>query len=85
MRAESHWHLRELLESYRVALPRDTELEEEALVVEWQVAQNGRVVQMVAKNDLKKLLGRSPDRLDACVMGLAHSTGGLGWGEYTAT
>lgn len=76
LRAEAHWKFRELLERNAVALPRDPLLEEEALAVEWQVATNGSI-QILAKDTIKSTIGRSPDRLDAVVMGLAASMGTL--------
>jgi phage terminase large subunit len=77
MRAASHWKLRELLEANQIALPRDAALEEEALSVEWQHAPNG-TIQIVSKDLIRKTLGRSPDRLDAVIMGLANNAiGGL--------
>jgi phage terminase large subunit len=74
LRAESHWKLRELLENNRIALPRDAALEEEALAVEWQVANSG-AIQILGKDLIRKAIGRSPDRLDAVVMGLSRGIG----------
>jgi hypothetical protein len=76
-RAESHWKLRELLKDGKVALPRDSLLEEEALAIEWQLAPNGGRIQIVSKDLVRKTLRRSPDRLDAVVLGLAASMGNL--------
>ncbi len=44
--------------------------------MEWQIAQNG-TIQILGKDLLRKALGRSPDRLDAVVIGLTASLGGL--------
>ena len=74
MRAAAHWTFRTLLEDNKVALPRDAALEEEALAVEWQVAVNG-TVQILSKDTIRATLGRSPDWLDAVVMGLARNVG----------
>ncbi len=81
-RAESHWHFRNLLEAGKVALPADLELEEEVLAVEWQINSQGKV-QIVSKDTIRATLGRSPDKLDAIVMGLVHSVGipGREWRE----
>jgi len=85
LRAESHWKVRELLEQDRIALPRDTALEEEALAIEWQLTQAGQI-QIVGKDAVRKALGRSPDRLDAVTMGLwfAHQPKAPSWtrGSY---
>ena len=69
-RAADHWALRTALEEGTIALPRDEMLLEEALAVEWQTAPLGQI-QIVSKDDIRKTLGRSPDRLDAIVMGLS--------------
>lgn len=76
-RSEAFWKFRELLEQGRVALPEDALLEEEALAVQWGLAQQGGKIQILSKDILRKELGRSPDALDAVVMGLAYAMGGL--------
>lgn len=76
-RAETHWRIRELLERGEVALPQDDNLEEEALAVQWQLTLGGGKVQILSKDLIRAELGRSPDRLDAVVMGLAVSVGNL--------
>lgn len=75
-RAAVFWSFRRLLEGGKVALPRDPLLEEEALAVEWQINAAGRI-QMLDKDLIRREIGRSPDRLDAVVIGLAASTGAL--------
>lgn len=77
LRAASYWKFRELLENGKIALPRDAELEEEALATEWQLTPAG-CIQIVSKDLIRKTLGRSPDRLDSVVMGLYES---MGWGR----
>jgi hypothetical protein len=77
MRAAAHWRLRELLENNKVALPRDAMLEEELLAIEWQLDKKD-AIQIVSKDLIRKTLGRSPDRADSVIMGLAHSVGNLG-------
>ncbi|MBA3557200.1 MAG: hypothetical protein H0W30_01240 [Gemmatimonadaceae bacterium] len=87
LRAASHWKFRELLENNVVSLPRDSMLEEEALAVEWQLSTGGSgAVQIVAKDTIRKTLGRSPDRLDAVVIALWESVGRPPrprWGQST--
>ncbi len=73
-RSHSHWILRTLLEEGKVALPRDPLLEEEALAIEWALNHAGKI-QILSKDLIRGQLGRSPDRLDAVVIGLAHSMG----------
>lgn len=81
IRAESHWHFRYLLEAGEVSLPEDPEVEEEALAVEWQINAQGKI-QIAGKNLIRSILGRSPDKLDAIVMGMFHSVtpAGRKWG-----
>lgn len=85
VRAELYWTLRDLLERGRVAMPRDAQLEEELLAIEWQADAQGRLV-IVPKDALRSTLGRSPDRADAVAIALAYSAGGLGgrWREVRA-
>ena len=75
MRAQSHWAFRTALEKNLIALPREELLLEEALSVEWQINSAGRI-QILGKELLRKELGRSPDRLDAVVIGLFQTVGG---------
>ncbi len=75
-RAEIYWSLRTGLEAGTVALPRDPALSEEVLAMEWSLDAKGRIL-MIAKEDLRKALGRSPDRGDAVTMALAASSGRL--------
>jgi len=71
----THWALRSLLENGLVAIPRDDALEEELLALEWQITPAGKI-QILAKDTIRATLGRSPDRPDAVVIGLAYSMGG---------
>lgn len=73
LRAASHWKFRELLERGEADLPRDSQLMEEALALEWQLAPSGGI-QILGKDVVRKTLGRSPDRLDAVVLALWLST-----------
>jgi hypothetical protein len=63
-RDEAYWGLRSLLEAGAIALPRDPMLFEELLQLRWSTASNGRI-QIEQKIELRKRLGRSPDRADA--------------------
>ena len=75
-RAESFWFFRTSLEDGTVALPADRLVEEEALAVEWQISASG-AIQILGKDLIRKELGRSPDRLDAVVIGLCAAMGGI--------
>lgn len=76
-RAETHWALRTLLENGLVALPRDQALEEELLAIEWTTNIASNKIQILAKDTIPASLGRSPDRADAVVIGLAYSTNAI--------
>jgi phage terminase large subunit len=86
LRAELFWTFRQLLESGKGSLPRDPKLEEEMLAMEYSLDAKGRIL-MIAKEDLRERLGRSPDRLDTGVGALARSCGrirrrGFRYGTY---
>jgi hypothetical protein len=66
-RAAAYWHLRELLEQGRIALPPDKELHDELSATQWKVNSGGRVL-IEDKEGLTVRLGRSPDRADAVAM-----------------
>lgn len=69
-RAEAYWLMRELLEQGALDLdPTDKELAAELQAHEWKVDSSGRIL-ISPKEEVKKKLGRSPDRADAAVMTL---------------
>jgi hypothetical protein len=75
-RAEGWWHLRDLLDpAYGavIALPDDDELIGDLCAPKWRINSTGRV-QVEAKDEIRKRLGRSTDCGDAVVM--AFSVGG---------
>jgi hypothetical protein len=70
VRAAAWWNLREMLDpanSSEVELPEDAELLGDLTAPHWTVRSNGRI-QIEAKDEIKKRLGRSPDKGDAVVM-----------------
>lgn len=70
VRAASYWKLREALDPNgpdRIALPPDQELLADLCAPKWKLTSRG--VQIEAKEDLVKRLGRSPDTGDAVVLG----------------
>jgi len=74
-RAESWWRLREELDpdqegGCQVALPPGPEVIADLCAPKWTLGQNG--IQVEAKKDIRKRLGRSPDVGDAIVMCLAE-------------
>lgn len=75
-RAEAYWRLREALDPDQpggspIALPPDDELKADLAAVHWELTASG--IQLEAKDDIKKRLGRSPGKGDAAVM--CHSEG----------
>jgi hypothetical protein len=75
LRAEMYWRFREALAPEAeepIALPPDGELEADLAAPKWTMRLSG--VQVESKDDIKKRIGRSPDRADAVV--LAKHSGG---------
>jgi hypothetical protein len=67
-RAEVHWKFREALEpnlGEPVALPPDPELIADLAAVTWKLTPRGILIE--EKTEIKKRLGRSPDKGDAVV------------------
>lgn len=70
MRAWAWWHLRELLDpanGHNLALPDDEMLKADLTAPQWQLLQGGKI-QIEAKKDIRKRLGRSTDLGDAVLM-----------------
>lgn len=70
LRAEIHWKFREELDpasGENIELPPDPELEEEMLALTFEVKPRG--IQIVSKDVIRDLLKRSPDKLDATLIG----------------
>ena len=65
--AESHWHLRTLLEHGQIALPHDEELFDELVAIRWRATSSGKI-KIEPKEELKNRLGRSRDRGYAVVL-----------------
>ncbi|HCT57251.1 MAG TPA: hypothetical protein DGD08_08565 [Gemmatimonas aurantiaca] len=65
LRAQMWWQLREDLRNGLIALPRDRELFRELTTVQFD--EDGGIVTLESKDDIRKRLGRSPDRADAVV------------------
>lgn len=69
LRAASYWHLREVLDPesrFEIAIPNDHSLMRELRAVTYTVT-TGKY-KLKAKEDISKVLGRSPDAADAIVM-----------------
>jgi hypothetical protein len=67
LRAYAYWMLRESLNpanSFNLALPPDDVLKEELNEMNWVVRSDGKIG-LEKKDDIKKRLGRSPDKADS--------------------
>ena len=76
-RSQGWWHLRELLDpAYGpvIALPEDNELIGDLCAPKYKYNSSGKL-QIEAKDDIKKRIGRSPDAGDAVVMAFASGGG----------
>ncbi len=74
-RAEVWWRFREELDPNQqggssIALPPDPQLRSDLAAPTWKLTTRG--IQIESKDDIKKRLGRSPDRGDAVVMALSE-------------
>lgn len=65
LRAQMWWQLREDLRNGSIALPRDPTLFRELTIVQFR-DEDGKVT-IESKDDIRKRLGKSPDRADAVV------------------
>jgi hypothetical protein len=66
-RAEMYWSLREALRNNELALPPDAKLQAELTNIKYRLDSRGRY-QIEAKDEIRKRLGRSPDRADALAL-----------------
>jgi hypothetical protein len=83
-RAEHYWKLREALDPATgdgLALPPDRELLADLAASRWRVSARG--IQIEAKTEIAKRIGRSPDKGDALVYAHAlPTTPAAGWLDY---
>jgi len=73
-RAKAYWIVKQTATDGTLMLPPDEFLREELLATTWFVNLRGQT-QILGKDELRRDLGRSPDRADAVAMGLAMSAG----------
>ena len=66
LRAQMHWKLREDLRRGYIALPNDQELFQDLTTPTWET-KSGKIL-VESKEDIRKRLGRSPDKGDAVVL-----------------
>lgn len=77
-RAEMYWNLRELMQpdqdgQSQICIPDDPELKRELYEIRYKYASD-RKIRIEAKEELKKRLGRSPDKADALAIAFADLT-----------
>ncbi|GKS73676.1 terminase [Acidovorax sp. SUPP950] len=78
LRAEMYWRLREALDPTNpdpIALPPDLELLGDLTAVRYKVVTMGKLaaIQMRSKDEIREVLGRSPDKGDAVAMTFVSS------------
>jgi phage terminase large subunit len=69
-RAETWWVIREMLQREELALPPDGKLAADLTNIKYSYTSKGQI-KLEAKDEVKKRLGRSPDRGDALAIALA--------------
>ncbi len=71
-RAECYWNLRTVFEKKGISIPNDTELIDQLGAIKYKLDSHGRV-QIFKKEELKKIIGHSPDEADALANSYAYS------------
>ena len=69
-RAQLYWSLREQLDPANpdaIGLPDDEELIEELMATKYKINSSGKI-QIIPKDEIKQILGRSPDKADALMI-----------------
>ncbi len=72
-RAAAFWKLREAMERGEVSLPEDDDLRADLSALRYVFTQDGRI-QIEAKHECHRRLGRSPDRGDAVALAHWHAS-----------
>jgi len=69
-RAEMYWLVREALERHTISLPDDDELLADLSAIRYTFTGSG-LIQLEAKDETRRRLGRSPDRADALALAVS--------------
>jgi hypothetical protein len=82
LRAQAVWQFREQLDpdyGSQIALPPDPELEADLAAFRFEIRATGggEVILVLPKEDIREMLGRSPDKGDTTIMLSASKLGGL--------
>jgi hypothetical protein len=88
-RAETYWRCREALDPTNpnpIALPPDAELEADLCAARYKVVTMGQLaaIQILPKDDIRDMLGRSPDKGDALTMTFDDAIPPAGLGDDAA-
>lgn len=78
-RSAAYWRLRNLLRDGKLAVPIDPELREELLAHYFLEAKDGRM-QLVDKDTVRLVIGRSPDKADALAMSVYQTEATFSYG-----
>jgi len=70
LRAEIHWGLREVLPL--ISIPNDHELLAQFMAITYNINSTGQI-EIIPKEEIKKRLGRSPDRAEAIIYAFAET------------
>lgn len=72
LRAEGYWKVRKAIKNKAISLPDDNILHQELCSIKWKTVGGvkGSKIKILEKDEVKKELGRSPDRSDNCAMGV---------------
>jgi hypothetical protein len=70
LRAEIHWGLREVLPL--ISMPNDHELLAQFMAITYNINSTGQI-EIIPKEEIKKRLGRSPDRAEAIIYAFAET------------
>lgn len=70
VRAEFYWKLMQKVLDKQIHYPEDEELRRQLVNITYEVVDSSGLIKITKKDDLKKVLGRSPDRADAFAMGV---------------
>lgn len=82
-RAETWWMIREGLKADELNLPPDNKLAADLTNIKYSYTSKGQI-KLESKEDVKKRLGRSPDRGDALAIALYAKTAPAGFGVSDA-
>lgn len=70
-RAELFWNLRQMFKEDKISIPNDTELIQELTELRYKYSSEKKL-RIEAKDDMKKRVGRSPDKADALALSFAN-------------